>query len=122
GDELGGIWSPAAEPDRAATGRSAALYRLRIELLPGAAGAQPVSPPAPGTRGPEAQQTAGGVRERTGSAVFLGHHVSADNGSRNLSVLVPLSGCVQPQNRRLADLCRGTRRERERGHEGSVSS
>src|SRR5450631_969328 len=122
GGQLGRIWSPAAEPDRAATGRSAALYRLRIDLLPGAAGGEPVGAPALGTRGPEAQQAAGGVRDRTRSTVFVGHHVSADNDSRNLSVLVSLSGCVQPQNRRLADLCRGKQRERERGHEGSVST
>src|SRR5471032_3613206 len=64
GRELARIRSSAAKPDRAATGRPATLYRLRIDVLPGTEGREATRPSAQRTAGPRSQQTPFGLRRR----------------------------------------------------------
>ena len=67
-------------------------------------GCQSAPAPWPPAAPAKAQQTACAERQRTQSAVQLGHHVFANSGDGNLFLFVPLLGHLQSKNRGLADL------------------
>ena len=77
-------------------------------------------PPAQRTAGPRSQKTPFGLRRRAEPVVFLGHHVSADDDPWTVFLSVPVSGCSQSQDRRLAGLGGGKQRAGQRSPPGPL--